>query len=584
MSRFVLSALNARYIHSNLAIRCLKAMTPELDVTLVEAAIQDTPRAVAARILELEPDCVGLSVSIWNRTQSLDVAQIVKAARPQCRVVLGGPEVSYDAETLLTSQPDLDGILWGEGERSFAALARALEAGGDPAGLPGLTWRTAGGLVTGPIPPPLDLADLPFPYAGEDLSPFQHRILYYETSRGCPGRCAYCLSADVPGVRFRPLAMVKRELSHFLRAEVQQVKFVDRTFNCDGQRAVAILRHILAEVKQHPERRAPNFHLEVEADDLPPDMVALLCQAPPGLFQLEAGVQSLHPPTLRAIDREDNWPQLAANCRAILEAGRTHLHLDLIAGLPHEGLDAFARSFDGVYTLHPHSLQLGFLKLLRGSRLRAQAEDLGLRYQAQPPYEVLSTLELSFSDLCLLHDVEDLLSLYANSGLFSHSLPLLVDACPHGAFACYVAFARWWKSAGYGGGGHKLADRYTRLWTWGSAQPWVQADVLRSALRLDWAMVEPPVRWPEGLSPRDLAAEKADTRSLVQDEDGLRALDPALAALPLSERRRAFYALHLDPPLPVMGQPAVRLLIVHRPSPDRLGRAQIYPLPQHKAP
>lgn len=579
MSRFVLAALNARYIHSNLAIRCLKAMAPDLEVTLVEAAIQDTPRAVAARILEQEPDCVGLSVSIWNRMPSLDVAQMVKAARPGCRVVLGGPEVTYDAEALLHAQPYLDGILWGEGERSFAALARTLEAGGDPAGLPGLTWRTAGGVATGPVPQPLDLADLPFPYAGEDLSPFRHRILYYETSRGCPGRCAYCLSAAIPGVRFRPLARVKRELETFLEAEVQQVKLVDRTFNCDGQRAVAILRHILETVQQHPERRAPNFHLEVEADDLPPDMVALLCQAPPGLFQLEAGVQSLHPPTLKAIDREDNWPQLSANCRAILAAGRTHLHLDLIAGLPHEGLEAFARSFDGVYALHPHSLQLGFLKLLRGSRLRAQAEGLGLRYQAQPPYEVLSTPDLSFADLCLLHDVEDLLCLYANSGLFPHSLPLVIDACPQGAFACYVAYARWWKAAGYWSGGHRLPDRYSRLWAWGSAQPWVQADALRSALRLDWALVKPPARWPEGLAPRDPAAEKADTRSLAQDEDMLWALDPALAALPLPERRRAFYALHLDPPLPIKGRAAARLLIVHRPPPDRLGRAQIYPLP-----
>jgi radical SAM superfamily enzyme YgiQ (UPF0313 family) len=434
----LLTAINAKFIHTCPAVRYLKKYADgrgSFDIDLLELTINNHPDLILDEIFRRRPQLLGFSCYIWNISLVRRLLPEAKKILPGCTVVLGGPEVSYESEALLRSMPAADYIIRGEGEEAFYHLLRSLTEGQTPDG-PGLTFWRDGEAVSTPDSPPFDLASLPFPYE-KDLSDAEGKIKYYESSRGCPFRCQYCLSSVQPGVRFVPLEKALKELQIFLDAKVPQVKFIDRTFNCDKQRALAIWSYL----RDH-DNGVTNFHFEIEAELLDGETVSFLSSLRPELFQLEIGVQSTNPATLAEVRRRGDFDRLSRLVKQI-DGARVHRHLDLIAGLPHEDYRSFARSFDDVYRLEPEQFQLGFLKLLRGSGLYARRRELNLLCREEPPYEILSTDAMEYAELLRLKGVEEMVERYYNSGRFRHTLRWLLRREPS-PFAFYERLGDRW--------------------------------------------------------------------------------------------------------------------------------------------
>lgn len=446
----VLVALNARYSHTNLAVRYLSRLDSRIRVA--ECSINDNPWSILDKVLCGGETLVLFSAYIWNIQLVLEIAEMTAKARPGVHIGLGGPEAGYNASALLAVHPFITYILQGEGEVYFSQfLDAAARGGGYPAGV---SWRGADGVHLSPdMPTVLDLSALPFPYSEDE--PLEHRIPYYETSRGCPYACGFCLSSAVPGVRYLPAERVKRELLWFVRRGVPLVKLVDRTFNSDDARAVELVEFL----KAHAGGTC--FHFEIRAETVSDALLDSLCNAPPGLFQLEIGVQSTHPDTLHAIGRRADFASLSRVVRRLREGDNIPLHLDLIAGLPHEDTAAFRTSFNDVYALRPHMLQLGFLKRLHGARLRFE----GQSFCSFPPYEVVASDAMSACDLLWLKEVEQAVDRYYNSGVFTHTLDYLVRTrYPGDPFALYDALAGWCRERTAGDIGRREAYRLLLEW------------------------------------------------------------------------------------------------------------------------
>lgn len=387
--------------------------------------------AVARDLLDCAADLYAFSCYIWNRRAVFDIIASLRRMQPQALIAVGGPEVSFSGAAILKDMPDIDFVISGEGEAAFAQLLAALRPNG-PAenhgraldAIAGLAWRDGSAIrQQAPSDRPLDMAALPFPYES-DLPALADRLLYYESSRGCPFRCSYCLSSIERQLRFRPLEQTLEQLDRFIAADVRIVKFVDRTFNCNPQRARAIWFHLIQRSLERQLRTC--FHFELAGDLLEAADLALLATAPAGLFQFEIGVQSIHPATLARIHRVCNLSRLFANVQALRASGRQHLHLDLIAGLPGESLADVIASFNALYRLEPDQLQLGFLKLLPGTPILAAVDTYGYKAQPFPPYEVLASQTLNAKALSRLHDVEAVLEQFANGGHFRQTLAWLV--------------------------------------------------------------------------------------------------------------------------------------------------------------
>lgn len=445
----LLVAINAQYIHTNLAVRYLcryQDLDKSQDVSFAEFTINQLPEQIFRRIYEQNPDLLCFSCYLWNIRTVLQLADDYKQLRPEAKILLGGPEVSYDGEALLRDHPAVDFIIAGEGEKVLRPLLDCLSSAvgeKDLSSVPGLVYRgKAGQPISNPRPAPMELGQLPFPYEGE-LDELKNRLVYYETSRGCPFNCRYCLSSAEHGVRFQPLEKVFRELQYFLDARVRQVKLVDRTFNCKRSHYRPILQYLLER-----DNGITNFHLEVSADLLEEEDLALLSRARPGLFQLEIGVQTTHPETAAAVDRLAPFERIAHAVEQIHRFRNIHCHLDLIAGLPQEGYADFARSFDDVFSLRPEQLQLGFLKLLKGSYLREHAAALGLKFCSAPPYEVLASDKLSFGELSRLKGIEEMVEIYYNSGRFEQTLVFLLDSWSASAAPRPSIFLKRWRIFG----------------------------------------------------------------------------------------------------------------------------------------
>lgn len=469
--KMVLCGLNARYIHTNLALRSLisHARTdwtssdqdglPVPTLVLREWSINDQVLAMLARLAREEADCYAFSCYIWNIDMVRRICRGLKKVRPWVKIIWGGPEVSHQAEMLL--RPDrrepVDLIICGEGERAFVALLKALQADKllvnswlensqmDDSLLetvPNLCWRNqaSDAVRRNGTAPLLDGSAWPFPYTAGELIADADRILYYETSRGCPFSCSYCLSSIDRTVRFRPLDLVFHELDQILAANAMQVKFVDRTFNCNPERARSIWQYLIDRTQQ--SRCRTNFHFEVAGDLLDDASVDLLLAAPPGLIQLEIGVQTIQPEILHNINRVSQPDVIARQVKRLRSGGNIHLHLDLIAGLPGETLDGVAATFNWIAGLRPHQLQLGFLKVLSGAPIAAQAKGLGYQWLDEPPYEVLSSDQLSYDDICRLKRIEAVSDLFMNSGFFPNALRWLVGRWPD-PFAFFDEIARW---------------------------------------------------------------------------------------------------------------------------------------------
>jgi len=493
MKNILLCGINARYSHSCLALLCLKHAAPEnLPIDIAEFSINDRPAAIADAVIAACPDAAAFSCYIWNIEHVLKVASTVKKALPECFILLGGPEVSYDAQEMMAQYPFIDMIVRGPGEAAFAHFAARFCAGQDAADTPSACVRTGEKICENPAAPAWDMNDTRFMYG--DLSMFAHRTIYYETSRGCPFRCAYCLSADEP-VSFLPLDRVERELEYFIAADVRQVKLVDRTFNYPAERAKTILRAMIRLKKQYPASPT-NFHLEISACLLDEETMTLLISAPQGMLQIEAGIQSTHDPTLRAVRRSHDTGNVLRSIAALCALPNLRVHADLIAGLPEEGWDEFARSFDDAYGLHPAALQVGFLKLLRGSALRREAEEWGIVYTDYPPYEVIRTPVMTYGELSALHRIAELVDILYNSGSFAMSLERFVAACGS-PFAFFSRTAEHFHTNGYFDRPQPTQRSYALLADLSSDM--ADGETLCEALAYDWCRRGEGGQWPKGV-------------------------------------------------------------------------------------
>ncbi len=422
--KILLAAINAKYIHSNLGVCSLKAYaeankgpcSQDRSVEIREYTMNHETDRILEDIYKRKPDLVGFSCYIWNIGYVRQLVRDLALVLPGTAVWLGGPEVSYDGENILREEPAVKGVMTGEGEETFEELIRCYEEGREPEDVRGLIFRTADGQIrsTGDRPL-LPLDRIPFPY--DSLEGMEHRILYYESSRGCPYSCSYCLSSVDKTVRFRSLELVKKELSFFLDNRVPQVKFVDRTFNCSRNHCQEIWQYLL----DH-DNGVTNFHFEISADLISGEQLDILRQMRPGLIQLEIGVQSTHGETIREIRRTMDLERLEQTVRTVRGFANIHQHLDLIAGLPCEDFDSFRRSFDRVYRMRPDQLQLGFLKVLKGSPMAGMVPEYGLKFHREPPYEVLSTKWLDYGQILEMKKVEEMTEIYYNSGQFSCTL------------------------------------------------------------------------------------------------------------------------------------------------------------------
>lgn len=464
--RFLLTALNAKFIHTNPALYSLKAYASQYGlkehIEIAEYTINNSREEILRGIYGQKPDVIAFSCYIWNITEILSLIRELHKIMPGVPIWLGGPEVSFRAEELIRSYPEITGIMAGEGEETFAELLQYYTGWGKENGpksigdIKGIVFCKEGKIIHTKERELTDLGRLPFLY--EDLSGFEHKIIYYESSRGCPFRCSYCLSSIDKKVRLRDMDIIKKELQFFMDHKVPQIKFVDRTFNCNGTHAMEIWQYI----KEH-DNGITNFHFEIAADLLGEEELTLLNSLRPGAVQMEIGVQTTNPETLNEIRRVMDVDRLERVVDRLRQGKNIHIHLDLIAGLPFEDYDSFRHSFNRVYAMKPEQLQLGFLKVLSGSYMAEKSKDYGLLYTDYPPYEVLQTTWLSYGDVCRLKRIEEMVELYYNSCQFTMTLPYL-ERFFESPFAMFERLASFYEKKGCFFNTPSRIYRYEVLW------------------------------------------------------------------------------------------------------------------------
>ena len=416
--KIVLVALNAKYIHINLAIHSIRGVCREFSPEICEFTINDNVDNIIASLHSEKADVIAFSCYIWNIEKILYISQCLKKVNSNLKIILGGHEVSHDAEKILCDNPWIDFIIRGEGEIPCHLLFSALKDGLPLENVPSLTYWGADKIKKTELAPAGNLNDYPFAY-DKTIRDFKGKIVYYESSRGCPFNCSYCLSGDNRWVNFLDIHRVKRELMFFVENDVPLVKFVDRTFNADKKRANEIWKFIIKNSKN------TCFHFELAGSLIDDEAIEILKDAPEGIIQFEIGVQSTNERTIGEIGRSIEFNKVRENVKRLLSLGNIHIHLDLIAGLPYENYESFKKSFDDVISIRPHVLQLGFLKLLKGSRLRNQAEEFGYKYKEKSPYEVMENSFISFDEIIKLKNVETVFDKYYNSGDFKRSMDFL---------------------------------------------------------------------------------------------------------------------------------------------------------------
>lgn len=497
--KILLTTLNAKYVHSNLAIRYLYSAGRRAGLTadqlfMEEFTINNEASYIYGEILRGEYDLVCFSCYIWNIEMTRQLCSDLKKARPGMLILLGGPEVSFEAASFMKENTWADMILRGEGEDSFARLCTDLtvsEAGAsaekdggkslliEGKKIPGLIWREEGEICQTPENPAGPMEQMPFPYVF--TAPERDKVTYYESSRGCPYRCSYCLSSLEKSVRPLPLSRTLRELDFFLEQKVMQVKFIDRTFNYDKQRAKAIWAHLASN-----DNGVTNFHFEICGELLDEECFRLLAGARKGLFQFEIGIQSCNPHTLAAVNRNPETAAVLENVRRLTALGNSHIHVDLIAGLPFEDYESFGRSFDQVYALGANNLQLGFLKLLKGTGIRREAGKNGYVWRDRPPYEVISSRWLGAEELVRLSMIEHVLELYSNKGGFRHTLAALEGAFGR-PFVLFESLAEFFYEKGFQHRPHRKEDLYRilRLFICSRNEEFLEAAAAEELLKKD---------------------------------------------------------------------------------------------------
>lgn len=481
----VVTTLNAKYIHTCLALRYLKAYAePDFSVDIVEYTINDPVMNIVSDLFNRNPDVIGFSCYIWNIEETIKVIEMIKKVKPEITIVLGGPEVSYDTNYWLSRLTNVDFIIVGEGEETFKHLLTELQTTKKFHMVFGLAYRKEDEVIINPPRPKLNLEELPSPYRfAEDLPALGKRVTYFETSRGCPFSCQFCLSSIEVGVRYFVMAKVKSDLLFLIHNGAKLIKFVDRTFNIKRDYAMEIFQFLI------DNHNGCVFQFEITADIMRPEVLDFLNEhAPKGVFRFEIGVQSTNDATNELVKRKQNFEKLKRTVTMVKEGGKIDQHLDLIAGLPEEDYDSFRNTFNDVFALRPEELQLGFLKMLRGTGLRLRANDHRYIYMDHSPYEILGNNILPFSDIVRIKRVEDVLEKYWNAHRMDHTIEYLVTTVFDSPFDFFQQFGDFWDEKGWAKIGHQLEDLFTRLHQFLQSRNIEQMKVVETLMKYDFFM------------------------------------------------------------------------------------------------
>ncbi len=519
----ILATLNAKYIHTNLAIRYLKAAArPEFDPQLAEYTIKDPAFNIVSDLFQKNPDIIGFSCYIWNIEETIKVVQMLKTVLPETKIVLGGPEVSYDSNYWLRKVPEIDYIIMGEGEVSFKELLHYFNGDIPLENVPGICYLEDSKFKVHAQPPKIDLRELPSPFRfEEDLPHLGKRIQYIETSRGCPFSCQFCLSSIEVGVRYFNREKIKEDIRFLMDNGAKTIKFVDRTFNISRSYAMEMFQFLIDEHKP-----GVVFQFEITADIMRPEVIQFLNEnAPKGLFRFEIGVQSTNDLTNDLVKRRQNFEKLTRTVTMVKEGGKIDQHLDLIAGLPEEDYMSFRKTFNDVFAMRPEELQLGFLKLLRGTGLRVEAEKYGYTYVDVSPYEIFSNNVLSFSDIVRIKHAEDVLEKYWNAHRMDYTIEYLVNEVFETPFDFFQSFGTFWENKGWSRIGHQLDDLFKRLMAFLETIPNINLQTVQSIMQIDYlrSMAFNPRKfwWNERLTEAELKEVMAPIRNnhaLVSEE------------------------------------------------------------------
>jgi len=494
-------ALNSKYIHSALAPWYLKAFCTENqgEVKVIEFTINEHLDSVLSVISPERADVVAFSCYIWNIENVLKISENIKKVSPHVKIVLGGPEVSFEVERFMQHNLSIDYIIMGEGEASFKALIGHLKCGDDNLeNVKGIAYRKNNEIIVNEMCEQIcELDCLPSPYTDEMLKSIGDRILYFESSRGCPFSCSYCLSSTTKGVRNFSLERVKDDMNKIMKTGVRQIKFVDRTFNCNKPRAKEILRYIIECNDLNGSNTGTNFHFEVAADLFDDEMIDILSGAPSGLIQLEVGIQSTNTATLELVDRKTDLDKAFSNIIKLRSKGNINIHLDLIAGLPEEDYNSFRNSFNQAYLLNAHQLQLGFLKMLKGSKIRDEADLHQYCYRDYPPYEVLYNKYITFEEILEFKEIEELVDKYYNSGRFQYSLKYIIEKYFETPYEFYKSFLIYSKNRGLIGRSLPSRDLYSALIEY--CRRFETCEIINELMKLDYLASDNSRNIPQGI-------------------------------------------------------------------------------------
>ena len=522
----VLATLNAKYIHTNLALRCLKASAqPDFNAIISEYTIKDPAFNIVSDIYLKKPKVVGFSCYIWNIEETIKVIRLLKKVSPETIIVLGGPEVSYDSNYWLRRIEEIDFIVMGEGEISFKQLLHYVDGNLPLQEVPGICYLVDGKFIIHPQGPKIDLREIPSPYRfEEDIPHLSKRITYIETSRGCPFSCQFCLSSIEVGVRYFNREKVKEDIRYLMDNGAKIIKFVDRTFNISRSYAMEMFQFLIDE-----HRPGVVFQFEITADIMRPEVIQFLNEnAPAGLFRFEIGVQSTNELTNELVKRKQNFAKLTRTVTMVKEGGKIAQHLDLIAGLPEEDYASFKQTFNDVFAMGPEELQLGFLKLLRGTGLRVQAEEYGYVYVDQAPYEIFANNVLTFDDMLRIKQAEDVLEKYWNDHRLDRTVGYLVSETFETPFDFFQDFGTYWEEQGWSRIGHQLEDLFKRLEEFLLQDGRANMAVVRSLMKLDYLshhQFQPRKPWWE--KEMDKESQSAIYRRIIEK--------PAIAGTPFAE-------------------------------------------------
>ncbi len=503
--KVIAATLNAKFIHTNIAIRYLKAYAePEFEVELSEYTIKDPTMNIVTDLVQRKPDVIGFSCYIWNIEETIKVISMIKKINPSIQIVVGGPEVTYDVMEWMEKVPQFDFIVIGEGEETFKNLLQQLDSEKEYHQVAGISYRTeTGEIKLNPQRHKLDLRELPSPYRfKEDIEQLGKRVSYIETSRGCPFSCQFCLSSIEVGVRYFDREKIKEDIRYLMKNGAKTIKFVDRTFNISRSYALEMFRFLIDE-----HLPGTVFQFEITADIMRPEVIEFLNQeAPPGLFRFEIGVQSTNDYTNELVMRKQNFEKLTRTVTMVKEGQKIDQHLDLIAGLPEEDYDTFKKTFNDVFEMRPEELQLGFLKMLRGTGLRLRAADHQYIYMDQSPYEILGNNVLSFDDIIKIKQVEDVLEKYWNDHRMDHTIEYLVTNSFSSPFEFFQLFGSYWEDRGWSRIGHQLEDLFKRLFDFIKSINLPNQDIILSLMKIDYfenAKFKPRKSWWEDRLEKD---------------------------------------------------------------------------------